>query len=143
MEITIEDLRQYQELKEQITVLQREREAVYFERPSPAEVKGGRSSVRTISDPTAAKVRKALQLDERIDKKRKELEARAELILEWSTTVPDPEVAAIIRVHYINGLTWEKTCNLLYGYPDRQYCRHKVRNWFKRRETNDNEETDS
>ena len=142
-DITMADLRNYLRLRQQIRVLEAEIEAVYVERPAPKEVIPGRSSVRTPSDPTAIKAFKAIKLREKLEEKIDELEMQLNRILKFTLSITDVEVASMIRLHYLEGKTWEQTAMTLYGYPDRWYCYHRVTRYMEARERNDNEETDT
>lgn len=128
--MTIEDLRTYQKTKQTIRVLEAELRAVYAESPKPNDNPGGKSSVRTSSDPTAIKAQKAIQIREKLEAMLAEQRKRAEDITEFSLQVSDQEVGSIIRLHYIGGYTWEQTCVTLYGYRDRWYCHRKIRRYF-------------
>ena len=133
-DITMADLRNYLRLKQQVRVLEAEIEAVYVERPAPKEVVAGRSSVRTPSDPTAQKAAKAIKLREELEKQIRELETQLNRILQFTLNIPDVEVASMIRLHYLEGKTWEQTAMTLYGYPDRWYCYHRVTRYMEARE---------
>ena len=128
--MTIEDLRDYQKTKQTIKALEAELRAVYVESPKPSDNLGGKSSVRPVSDPTAAKVQKAIQIRDRLEAVLADFQRRADEIIDFSLHVEDPEVGSIIRPHYINGCTWEQTCLTLYGYRDRWYCHRKIRRYF-------------
>ena len=128
--MTIEDLRQYQKTKQTIKTLESELRAVYAESPKQNENPGGRSSVRSSSDPTAFKAQKAIQIREKLEQALADLQRRTDEIIDFSLHVDDPEVGSIIRLHYINGCTWEQTCLTLYGYRDRWYCHRKIRRYF-------------
>jgi hypothetical protein len=128
--MTIEDLRTYQKTKQTIRALEAELRAVYTESPKPNDNPGGKSSVRTASDPTAVKAQKAIQIREKLEAMLAEQRKRAKDITEFSLHVEDPEVGSIIRLHYIGGYTWEQTCVTLYGYRDRWYCHRKIRRYF-------------
>ena len=65
--MTIEDLRTYQKTKQTIQALEAELRAVYAESPKPNDNPGGKSSVRTSSDPTAIKAQKAIQIREKLE----------------------------------------------------------------------------
>ena len=142
-EITMADLRNYLRLKQQVRVLEAEIEAVYVERPAPKEVISGKSSVRTPSDPTAQKAAKAIKLREKLEKQMEELEVQLTRILQFTLSISDVEVASMIRLHYLEGKTWEQTAMTLYGYPDRWYCYHRVTRYMEARERNDYEKTHS
>ena len=128
--MTIEDLRDYQETKRKIKTLEAELRAVYAESPKPSDNPGGKSSVRPVSDPPAAKATKAMMIRDKLEEVLADLQRRADEIIDFSLHVEDPEVGSIIRLHYINGCTWEQTCLTLYGYRDRWYCHRKIRRYF-------------
>lgn len=128
--MTIEDLREYQKTKQTIKALEAELSAVYVESPKPNDNPGGKSSVRSASDPTAVKAQKAIQIREKLENVLADFQRRADEIIDFSLHVEDPEVGSIIRLHYINGCTWEQTCVTLYGYRDRWYCHRKIRRYF-------------
>lgn len=128
--MTIEDLREYQKTKQTIKALEAELNAVYVESPKPNDNPGGKSSVRSASDPTAVKAQKAIQIREKLENVLADFQRRADEIIDFSLHVEDPEVGSIIRLHYINGCTWEQTCVTLYGYRDRWYCHRKIRRYF-------------
>ena len=128
--MTIEDLRDYQKTKQTIKALEAELRSVYVESPKPSDNPGGKASVRTASDPTAVKAQKAIQIREKLEEVLADLQRRADEIIDFSLHVEDPEVGSIIRLHYINGCTWEQTCITLYGYRDRWYCHRKIRRYF-------------
>lgn len=128
--MTIEDLRTYQKTKQTIRALEAELRAVYAESPKPNDNPGGKSSVRTSSDPTAVKAQKAIQIREKLEAMLADFQRRADEIIDFSLHVEDPEIGSIIRLHYINGCTWEQTCITLYGYRDRWYCHRKIRRYF-------------
>lgn len=128
--MTIEDLREYQKTKQTIKTLEAELRAVYAESPKPSDNPGGKSSVRSVSDPTAVKAQKAIQIREKLEEVLADFQRRADEIIDFSLHVEDPEIGSIIRLHYINGCTWEQTCITLYGYRDRWYCHRKIRRYF-------------
>lgn len=142
-DITLEDLRQYQRLKQSIKTLEAEIVAVYVESPAPKDNMPGRSSVRTPADPTATKARKATQLRDKLEQQLAALRQQTDRIEQYTLQIEDVQIGAMIRAHYIRGLTWEQTTLQLYGYPDRFYCHKRVRRYFEKmeEENNDNEET--
>ena len=144
-DLTLEDLRQYQRLKQSIKTLEAEIMAVYVESPAPKTNTPGRSSVRTPADPTATKARKAIQLRDKLEQKLADLRRQTERIEQYTLQIEDVQIGAMIRAHYIRGLTWEQTTLQLYGYPDRFYCHKRVRRYFEKMEEqqDDNEEADA
>ena len=145
-DITLEDLRQYQDILEELEAIRDEIRMIYIESPSPKEVIGGRSSVSTPGDPTARKAMKALERKERLENRERQLEDLQERIEKYIDRMEDHHTAAIMRWHFIQGLTWRQTCVKVYGYPDPDICRMAVRRYFtsreNRKEGTDGTETD-
>ena len=133
-DITLEDLRQYQDILEELEAIRDEIRMIYIESPAPKEVIGGRSSVSTPGDPTARKAMKALERKERLENRERQLEDLQERIEEYIDRMTDHHTAAIMRWHFIRGLTWRQTCSKVYGYPDPDICRMAVRRYFTSRE---------
>ena len=133
-DITLEDLRQYQDILEELEAIRDEIRMIYIESPSPKEVIGGRSSVSTPGDPTARKAMKALERKERLENRERQLEDLQGRIEEYIDRMTDHHTAAIMRWHFIRGLTWRQTCSKVYGYPDPDICRMAVRRYFTSRE---------
>ena len=131
MEVTLQDLQAYRALKAAIRGLEEEINTTYKASPSPPEVRGGKSSVPSPGDPTRIKAMKIVALRERLEAKVAEYEAMTDRIDVWVETLEDPEIAQIIRLHYIQGYSWNRTCKAMYGYQDRQLCYMKVRRFFK------------
>ena len=145
-DITLEDLRQYQDILEELEAIRDEIRMIYIESPSPKEVISGRSSVSTPGDPTARKAMKALERKERLENRERQLEDLQERIEKYIDRMTDHHTAAIMRWHFIRGLTWRQTCSKVYGYPDPDICRMAVRRYFtsreNRKEGTDGTETD-
>lgn len=135
-DITIDDLRAYRDLKVEIRAIRDEIRAIYIESPAPQEVVGGRSSVSSPGDPTARKALKAIERKERLEKKEKELQILIEHIEAYIDRMEDHHTAAIMRWHFIQGLTWRQTCVKVYGYADPDICRMAVHRYFKKEEEN-------
>lgn len=145
-DITLEDLRQYQDILEELEAIRDEIRMIYIESPAPKEVIGGRSSVSTPGDPTARKAMKALERKERLENRERQLEDLQDRIEEYIDRMTDHHTAAIMRWHFIRGLTWRQTCSKVYGYPDPDICRMAIWRYFKsrenRKEGTDGTETD-
>lgn len=133
-EITLEDLRQYQAMQKEIQALEAEIMAVYIASPGPKENVGGKSSVRTPGDPTARKAMRAIERKERLEKKKQELEGLIDRIDSYIDHMKDHHTAAILRWHFIRGLSWRQTCSKIYGYPDPDICRMAVWRYFRTKE---------
>lgn len=139
-EITVEDLRQYQAIVKEIQALEAEIAAIYIESPGPKENVGGRASVRSSGDPTHRKALRAIERKEKLEKKQQELEGLIDRIDSYIDHMTDHHVAAIIRWHFVRGLSWRQTCVKIYGYPDPDICRMTVWRYFKSKEIkNDND----
>lgn len=113
--VTLEDLRKYRERKEMVRILREDIRMNYLSSPSPAEVKGGRSSVHTPSDPTKNKAMRIVEIRERLEKLLAILEKQTETIERYSAQIDDQIVGAAIRYHFIRGLSWGRTSIKLYG----------------------------
>lgn len=133
-DITLEDLRQYQDILEELEAIRDEIRMIYIESPAPKEVIGGRSSVSTPGDPTARKAMKALERKERLENRERQLEDLQDRIEKYIDRMTDHHTAAIMRWHFIRGLTWRQTCSKVYGYPDPDICRMAIWRYFKNRE---------
>ena len=132
MEVTLQDLQAYRALKAAIRGLEEEINTTYKASPSPPEVRGGKSSVPSPGDPTRIKAMKIVALRERLQEKVAEYESMTDRIDAWVETIEEPEIAQIIRLHYIQGYSWNKTCMVMYGYHDRDYCRKMISRYFKK-----------
>lgn len=142
-DITLEDLRQYQDILEELEAIRDEIRMIYIESPAPKEVIGGRSSVSTPGDPTARKAMKALERKERLEARERQLEELQDRIEEYIDRMTDHHTAAIMRWHFIRGLTWRQTCSKVYGYPDPDICRMAIWRYFKRKEEKDDDRNNS
>lgn len=133
MLVTREELRKYQFLKLEITTMQVQIEAMYIPVGSPpTEIIGARST--TPGDPTAEAVQRIEALQERMRKKIAEYVELTERIEMFVETVDDGYVRSIIRLHFLIGLTWRKTCEKVYGYKDPEVCRSAYNRYMSKRE---------
>lgn len=141
-EISIEDLRQYLAIRKEIQALDDEIRAIYIESPGPKENVGGKSSVRTPGDPTARKAMRAIERKEKLEAKRTELEEIIDRIDAYIDSMRNHHVAAIMRWHYVRGLSWRQTCVKIYGYPDPDICRMTVWRYFKNKQRGEKNDPD-
>ena len=125
--ITADDLHNYYFILKNIEVLEAEKEALRntVKSPNGREQIGGKSSVRSASSPTEAAVWKIMRLDEKLEEEANRLKDLRGRIEEWMKDA-DPEIALIVRVHFFNRNTWRRTCEIIYGYSDKDYPRKKL-----------------
>lgn len=142
-DITLEDLRAYRGLLEDIKAIEEQLRAVYVQSPPPREVVGGRSSVPTPGDPTARKAMEAIRIQEKLEKALREREIRRHQIEEYIEQLEDHHIAAIMRYHFIMGMTWAQTCLKIYGYADRDICRMAIHRYFEKGNREDKEKWES
>jgi len=144
MDVTLEDLRKYRDRKLYVKVLQEDIQRILLSSPAPAEVKGGKSSVHTPSDPTKEKALKLVERRERLERVLVILEEQTERVERFTLEIDDPLVAAAIRLHFLDGCSWGRTSIRLYGNDgQKDTIRMAVFRYMEARERNDNEETDT
>ena len=132
--ITQADLKQYRHIQASIDGLNAEIKAIYESSGSKDGVMGGRVSSHTISDPTRQKAMLILAKREDLEEKIAELEELMHRIADWMKE-GDPHIVQICRMHYIEGMSWSEVCEVMYGYPDKHYCRKLVSRYFQKMDT--------
>ena len=132
--ITLDDLRRYQDLKQNIASIEAEIQSLYYpvSSPSGSPIISGRSSVRLAGDPTAAAYSKIIERREKLEHMLAELQEMADRIYAFVDNMTDQHMASILRYHFLIGLTWAQTSEKVYGYADPQVCRHAVRRYFRK-----------
>lgn len=90
----------------------------------------GRTSAPEPGNPTERAALRIVSLRARLEAERERLYQLAEEIEDWLETVEDPEIEAIIRWHYLLRCNWKTTNLKVYGYPDYDYCRKKIKRYF-------------
>ncbi len=130
--MTLEELRQYQAIKESIKAIEAEIESLYYPISSPPMVSDGSGRSLSPSDPTARAFYRIEADRERLARKQEELTAQKERIDIWIDNLDDQHIAAIIRWHFLLGKTWRETCIKIYGYPDPDICRVAVKRYFEK-----------
>jgi len=127
--MTIEELKQYRGLCADIDAIWAELEAVYMPIRSPTgNTNEGHGT--TPGNPTEQAAFKAMAVQERLIDQLKEQERIRLEIESWLMTVEDPELSALVRWHYIIGLTWEKTALKVYGAPHYYRAKKKIHRFF-------------
>ena len=143
-DVTLEDLRKYRDRKHYAKVLEEDIQRILLSSPAPAEVKGGKSSVHTPSDPTKEKALKIVERRERLEKIQAILEEQTERVERFTLEIEDPLVAAAIRLHFLNGCSWGRTSIRLYGNDgQKDTIRMAVFRYMEARERNDYEKVNS
>lgn len=121
-EVTKEDLRQYMDLCLEIEAIQMQIESLYTPISSaPMFSDGGHSNVP--GNPTERAVFKIEAQREKLQRKQEELLQMRQRVEDWLNSLEDHHIAAIIRFHFISGLSWRQTCKRVYGYADPDICR--------------------
>ena len=74
------------------------------------------------------------QTKEKILQKKLNLERQKADVEDWLNTVSDPNIRSIIRLYYIQGLSWEKVCEELNEYGDGSTQRKQLNKFWKSKE---------
>lgn len=130
--ITLQDLREYQDIKENLKAIQMEIDSLYYPVSSVPIISDGSAKSSTPSSPTERAVHRIDRKKKRLEAKRAELDDLTERIEVFIDELEDHHIAAILRVHFIIGKTWRETCAQIYGYADPDICRMAVRRYFER-----------
>ena len=135
MDVTLEDLREFQSMQEEMKSIKAEIQSLYYpvSSPSGSLVIAGRSSVRPAGDPTASTVRDIEERRNKLERMQAEREELADRIYTFVDSMDDRHIAAIVRYHFLLGLTWAQTAKQIYGYADADICRNAVKRYFKKR----------
>ena len=143
MQITREDLDNYQKIKTEIRAIEDQITRIYLSSPAPREVTGGRSSVTAPGNPTERKALEAEEKKRKLEERQHALElfqARIERFVDYECE--DPTVRAVIRCHYLNGRTWAQTSWICFRSANKSTSQMVINRYFK--ENNENEtETDN
>lgn len=129
--MTIKELEQYYTLNSEVKAIEEQIRLLY----EPHIYAGGErigSAPQTAGNPTENAAIKITDYKARLISKMGMLRKLADDIEAWLDSVPDSNVRAAIRWHYLNGLNWKNTNTRVYGYPDYQYARRKVIEYFER-----------
>ena len=133
--MTIEQLEKYRGISANIEAIQMQIDHLYVPIASPNGKTNTGSFSSTPGDPTGKAVMKIIELQEDLSQ---QLQVQVDMlneINEWmkEVTVSDPEVAALIRYHYIAGLPWKETALRAYGYKSGHFrARKRVFRYFGR-----------
>lgn len=128
--MTIRDaLEQYATSLKLVHLLEEEIEDIRLRSPA---MTGEPIGNREPGNPTERKALKTVELIAMLEKEKAELTSLRLEVEHLMQTVEDPEVKAIIRLHYFQRKTWRQTCIIMYGYADPQYPRKRVTRYLKK-----------
>lgn len=133
MQITREDLEQYQHIKAEIRAIEDQITKIYLSSPPPREVTGGRSSVSAPGNPTERKALEAEEKKRHLESRKRALEivqAKIERFVDYDC--PDPEVRAVLRCHYLNGRSWAQTSWICFRSGNKSTAQMVIKRYFER-----------
>lgn len=140
MQITKEDLEQYQHIKAEIRAIEDQITRIYLSSPAPREVTGGRSSVSAPGNPTERKALEAEEKKRHLEERKQALElfqARIERFVDFDCD--DPQVRAVIRCHYLNGRTWAQTSWICFRSTNKSTSQMVIKRYFREIDNDENE----
>lgn len=132
--MTIEELEKYRGIVADVKSLEIQLASSYYPVGSP----NGRISVGTFNnepgDPTRDAALRAMKIENDLSAMLAKQIDLLEHIAGWMSEIEqeDPELVAIIRLHYVCGLSWKQTNQKVYGYKSYYTARKKVFRYFGR-----------
>ncbi|MCH3961266.1 MAG: hypothetical protein LKF53_02755 [Solobacterium sp.] len=126
--MTKEKLESYVGLVKEINALQLQIKTLYRPIKSPTS---SESHSSTPGDPTAKAADRILDLKFKVDQEIDALANQAKEIEDWLITVDNHDVTAIIRYHYISGMTWAEVDYAMYSGGDGSHSRRKFNKFMK------------
>lgn len=130
-EMTLERLRNVRGIQKELVEIQRELDTLYFPISSP-NGRTGESHGTTPGDPTAAAVSRIMHLEEELRSRRDTLAEELEAVETWLAELPDREVCAIIRAHYLLGDSWARCTQRILTYENSDTAKLRVYRYFGR-----------
>lgn len=128
--MTLEQLEQFRGMRAEVVAIQKEIETLYSPISSPnGHTEGGHGT--TPGNPTEQAAMRVIDRKKALESKVYAMQEALAAIDEWLDTVDDSKLRAIIRWHYINGLTWKQTNVKVYGYANPHRAQKKVLRFFK------------
>lgn len=127
MEMTIERLRAFRGIQKEHDEILREIDLLYYPISSPrsSETHGTQPG-----DPTAAAVAKIMKLEERLTQVKDRMAVELESIESWIEELPDHELRAIIRAHYLLGDSWARCTQRILNYESGDAAKKRVYRYF-------------
>jgi len=131
MEMTLERLKAFGGIQKEVDEIQRELDSLYFPITSP-NGRTGEGYNSTPGDPTASAFNQIQRQEEKLARYQSTLAAELEAIEEWLQGLPDHELCAIIRAHYLLGDTWERCTRRILSYENSDTAKMRVYRYFGR-----------
>jgi hypothetical protein len=130
-EMTLERLKAFEGIQKEVDEIQRELDLLYFPITSP-NGRAGEGYNSTPGDPTASAVQRIMRLEGKLIRRRDRLANELEAIENWLETLPDHELCAIIRAHYLLGDSWERCTQRILSYDNSDTAKLRVYRFFGR-----------
>lgn len=129
--MTLERLRNVRGIQKELVEIQRELDTLYFPISSP-NGRTGEGYSNTPGDPTAAAVSRIMRLEDKLRTERDRLAGELEEIEAWLVDLPDRELCAIIRAHYLLGDSWARCTQRILTYENSDTAKLRVYRYFGR-----------
>jgi len=129
-EMTLQRLRSVRGIQKELVEIQREIDTLYYPISSP----NGRTDTGysgTPGDPTASSVARIMKLEEKLVGVRDRLAEELEAIEAWLDELPDRELCAIIRAHYLLGDSWARCTQRILNYDHSDTAKKRVYRFFE------------
>lgn len=125
--ITIDRLKAFRGIQKEMDEIKREIDTLYFPISSPRSSESHSSSP---GDPTASAVNRIIKLEDRLVILTAQLAGELEEIEEWLEQLPDHELRAIIRAHYLLGDSWARCTQRILNYEYSDTAKDRVYRFF-------------
>ena len=138
--MTIEELDKYRGVCANIEAIKMQIKSLYVPISSPNGKENIGSFGNTPGNPTERAVNEIIRLQDDLSEQLKVQVDMLKEINEWMRDVSrsDPEIAALVRFHYIAGLSWKETARKMYGHcDDHVRLRKKVSRFLYRNQQSD------
>lgn len=129
VEMTIEKLESFIGLHTEYEAIEEQINNLYGHLASP---NGSDVHSNAPSNQTERNALQIIYLKEGLVIKQRQIAKLLEEIEEWLDTVNDAEIRAIVRWHYLLGLSWYETNKKVYAKKDYQYSRMKIMRYFEK-----------
>lgn len=124
----IKRLQAFRGLQKNIDEIMKELDALYYPITSPRLIN---VSGTLPGDPTARAVEKILRLRELLQERTQIIAKELDAIETWIETLDDPELAAIIRAHYLLGDSWERCTQRILNRSFSEAAKYRVYRYFE------------